>query len=151
MKTSIENVFNFPGWASGLGKGSIQFIASRKFGIYGPFLLQQLRIKRVTVTVEKSDAWNSFNRVRNLRPDQYRNFILNNCDKYTELVINFSGFSSNRDYVSWNPYNRTEPIDISGITLKKITINQNGMPTNNGQACGQHSAFKINAQEVELN
>jgi len=50
-----------------------------------------LRIKRVTITLGDEDIWNSFGRVRNVRQDPVRNFILSNVDAYTELTVIFTG------------------------------------------------------------
>lgn len=144
MRTNVENVFNFPGWAQRLGTGSISWRMNSQFRIQPQFWMQQIRIKRVTVTIEQNDRQNTFNHTSTIKPDQYRNFILNNCNQYTELVINFSGFTG-RDLISWNPHNILEPINLNGIKLKKITFNQNGMTHRKGNSIwglGAYEAFQ---------
>ena len=143
MRTNVENVFNFPGWASRLGKGSIQWRAQTEFGISQSFWLQSLRIKRVTITLGDEDIWNSFGGIRNVRPDPIKNFILNNVDHFTELTVVFTGRFANMN-ISWYNNNHNAPLSLDGKRMKKFTIIQNGMNTrsNGRHGLGQYEAFQ---------
>lgn len=135
METNVTKKLGFPGWAQQLGAGSIANRVRDQFRIYPQFWLQSIRRKTVTITINRyQDSASRYIRQYVVNPDNIRNFILNNSDRYTDLVINFVHFDNS---IRWG-YGGSpkDKMNLNGITVRTMTINQNGMPTQSHSSTG---------------
>ena len=152
METNVTKNLGFPGWAQQLGGGSIANSVRNQFQIYPSFWLQSIRRKTVTITINRyQDSPGKYIRQYFVNPDNIRNFILNNSDRYTDLVINFVHFDNS---IRWNGYaGPKDKMNLNGITVRTMTINQNGMPgqSNNSTGLGSYELFQNISTIVQTN
>ena len=152
METNVTKNLGFPGWAQQLGSGSIANRVRDQFKIYPSFWLQSIRRKTVTITINRHhDVSGSYHNQYIVNPNNIRNFILNNSDRYTDLVINFVYFGKS---IRWEGYaHPKDKMNLNGITVRTMTINQNGMPTstNVSPGLGSYELFQNISTIVQTN
>lgn len=152
METNVTENLGFPGWAQQLGSGSIANRVIDQFKIYPSFWLQSIRRKTVTITINRHhDASYRYLSQYIVNPYNIRNFILNNSDRYTDLVINFVYFDKS---IRWEGYaHPKDKMNLNGITVRTMTINQNGMPktTNVSTGLGSYELFQNISAIVQTN
>lgn len=151
METSVTENFKFPGLVQRLGTGSVANIVRDQFKINPSFLLQSIKRKTVSITLNKyNDKWYEYLNTTWVHPEKVREFILNNADQYTDLIINFTGWAHDIAHgIAWYHEKGLMPLDLNGLTVRSLTINQNGMITKNNQyvGLGAYGAFSnINAK-----
>ena len=154
METNVTENLKFPGLAQRLGTGSIANRVREQFNIYPQFWLQSIRRKTVTISLDKyNDNVSEYFRSIHVDPNKVRNFILNNSDQYTDLIINFNRWD-NKHMINWYDDQRLTPLNLNGITVRSLTINQNGMKTHRGNSyggLGSYEAFTNINTKVQTN
>lgn len=142
METNVTENLKFPGWAQRLGTGSIANRVREQFNIYPQFWLQSIRRKTVTISLDRyNDKVSEYFWSIRVDPNKVRNFILNNSDQYTDLIINFNRWG-HKHTINWYDDQRLTPLNLNGITVRSLTINQNGMKTNRGDSRGGLGAYE---------
>lgn len=154
METSVTENFKFPGWAQRLGTGSIANRVRDQFQIYPSFWLQSIRRKTVIVSLDRyNDKDSEYFWSISVDPNKVKNFILNNADQYTDLIINFNRWGK-KHTINWYNDQRLTPLNLNGLTVRSLTINQNGMKTYRGDSyggLGSHEAFTNISTKVQTN
>lgn len=154
METSVTENFRFPGWAQRLGTGSIANRVRDQFKIYPQFWLQSIRRKTVIISLDRYNdkVYEHFRSIK-VDPNKVKNFILNNADQYTDLIINFNRWDR-KHMINWYDDSRLNPLNLNGITVRSLTINQNGMKTTRGDSntgLGAYEAFTNISTNISTN
>lgn len=152
MRTNVEWV-PYRGWLSGqLGRGWVTGNVRDQTGRNPSYWLQHIGRKTVTIWIENQDFDSSFGRVESTTGqirrfnslDNIGNFIRNNCDGNTNLVIHYQmSYPNDKDRYLMRNDNRRYNLNID---INKLTIYTNGY--GNFSVPGYYQNLRTNSSAV---
>lgn len=132
MRTNVEWV-PYRGWLSGqLGRGWVTGNVRDQTGRNPSYWLQHIGRKTVTVWIEDQDFSKDWHRLSSIGQvtgfyglDNIGNFIRNNCDSNTNLIIHYNiQYKNNKDKFLMNHHD-TRRYNLN-MNVNKFTLYKNG-------------------------